>query len=99
MVWLGVAADPRRHARDIEERARAQFREGLLDEAAGLLARYPEDLRPFGAMGYREAFEVIAGQRSDVAVPVSCRGPVGIAASAIPDPHRQRNALLQALQQ
>ena len=64
VVWLGIAADPERHTRDIEARARAQFRDGLLDEAAGLRARYPEDLRPFGAMGYREAFDVLAGRRT-----------------------------------
>ncbi len=56
VVWLGMAADPDRHAQDIEDRARAQFRDGLLDEAAELRARFGEDQRPFGAMGYREAF-------------------------------------------
>jgi tRNA dimethylallyltransferase len=62
VVWLAVAADLERHARDIDERARGQFRDGLLDEAAGLRDRYGEDLVPFGAMGYREAFSVLAGR-------------------------------------
>jgi tRNA dimethylallyltransferase len=69
VAWLGIAADPGRHAQDIEERARAQFRDGLLDEAAALRERFGEDLRPFGAMGYREAFDVLAGRRTlDAAV-------------------------------
>jgi tRNA dimethylallyltransferase len=63
-VWLGTSVDPAAHATHIEDRARAQFAEGLLDEAAVLLARYPEDLRAFGAMGYREAFDVLAGRAS-----------------------------------
>lgn len=62
VVWLGTATDPVRHAAAITDRAREQFVGGLLDEAAGLLERYPPDLRPFGAMGYREAFDVLAGR-------------------------------------
>lgn len=62
VVWLGTAVDPERHPAGIEARARDQFAHGLLDEAAALLDRYPEDLRAFGAMGYREAFDVLAGR-------------------------------------
>lgn len=61
VVWLGTTTDAR-HAAAIESRAREQFANGLLDEAAGLLERYPEDLRAFGALGYREAFDVLAGR-------------------------------------
>lgn len=64
VVWLGTATDPAQHAQAIEDRARDQFANGLLDEAAALLARYPETLRAFGAMGYREAFDVLAGRSS-----------------------------------
>jgi tRNA dimethylallyltransferase len=64
VVWLGTATDAARHAAVIESRAREQFAHGLLDEAAALRARYPDDLRPFGAMGYREAFDVLAGRAS-----------------------------------
>ena len=52
------------HAQAIEARVRDQFRDGLLDEAADLRDRYGEELVPFGAMGYREAFDVLAGRRS-----------------------------------
>jgi len=62
VLWLGLEVDPTAHAAVIAARARAQFATGLLDEAAALRARYPEDLRAFGAMGYREAFDVLAGR-------------------------------------
>ena len=42
-----------------------QYSRGLLEEAARLRERYPEDLGAFSAMGYREAFDVLAG-RSDI---------------------------------
>ena len=63
VVWLGVQPGPD-HVAVIEERVRAQFRDGLLDEAAALRDRYGEEPRPFGAMGYREAFDVLAGRSS-----------------------------------
>ena len=63
VTWLGVTPGPD-HLQVIEERVRAQFRDGLLGEAAALGARYAEELPPFGAMGYREAFDVLAGRRS-----------------------------------
>lgn len=65
-TWLGLRRDPAEHRRAIEERIDGHFDDGLLEEAAGLRAEYPEDLSAFSAMGYREAFDVIAG-RSDVA--------------------------------
>lgn len=61
-VWLGTATDPARHSGVIAARAREQFATGLLEEAEVLRRRYPEDLRAFGAMGYREAFDVLAGR-------------------------------------
>jgi tRNA dimethylallyltransferase len=62
VIWLGTAVDPAQHALHIAQRARGQFVSGLLDEAAELRARYPEDLRAFAAMGYHEAFDVLAGR-------------------------------------
>jgi tRNA dimethylallyltransferase len=64
VVWLGLVVDPVAHAIAIEARARAQFAGGLLDETAVLRDRYGEDLVPFGAMGYREAFDALAGRRT-----------------------------------
>jgi tRNA dimethylallyltransferase len=60
-TWLGLTCEPAEHRRAIEERARQQFASGLLDEAARLRARFGEDLPAFSAMGYREAFDVLAG--------------------------------------
>ncbi len=62
VLWLGLAAEPDVHARWIADRARSQFEGGLLDEAADLRSRYPEDLRAFSAVGYREAFDLLAGR-------------------------------------
>jgi tRNA dimethylallyltransferase len=70
LVWLGLARDPVAHREAIETRARAQFDAGLLDEARVLRERYPEDLPAFSAMGYREAFDVLAG-RTDLETAVT----------------------------
>lgn len=62
--WHFLDAEPTEHARRIAGRARWQFTHGLLEEADALRARYPEDLRAFSAMGYREAFDVLADRSS-----------------------------------
>jgi tRNA dimethylallyltransferase len=64
VLWLGVDLPRAEHDRAIRDRAAWQFEHGLLEEAQGLLARYPEDLRSFSAVGYPEAFDVLAGRRS-----------------------------------
>jgi tRNA dimethylallyltransferase len=61
-AWIGLRLDPAEHRRRIAARAEVQFAGGLLDEAAGLVARYPRDLVAFSAMGYREAMAVVAGE-------------------------------------
>ncbi len=63
VTWLGMTPGPD-HLDVIESRVRDQFRDGLLDEAAGLRDRYGEQPVPFGAMGYREAFDVLSGRRT-----------------------------------
>jgi tRNA dimethylallyltransferase len=65
ILWLGLRRDPPRSTEVIAARARDQFANGLLDEAAALRERYDEGLPAFSAIGYREAFDVLAG-RSDV---------------------------------
>ena len=57
--------DDTEHRRRIATRIDGHFARGLLEEAARLRERYPEDLSAFSAMGYREAFDVLAG-RSDI---------------------------------
>lgn len=63
-LWLGPSIDPASHRARIEQRIREHFGGGLLAEAMVLRDRYPEDLPAFSAMGYREAFDVLAGRRS-----------------------------------
>ena len=65
VTWLGLRLDDVEHRRRIESRIDEHFENGLLDEAERLRARYPEDLIAFSAMGYREAFDVLAG-RTDI---------------------------------
>jgi tRNA dimethylallyltransferase len=62
VTWLGLRLEPVEHRRRIRARIAEHFETGLLDEAARLLERYPEDLPAFSAMGYREAFDVLAGR-------------------------------------
>jgi tRNA dimethylallyltransferase len=63
-VWIGLDLEPSENARRIEDRARAQFATGLLEEAAGLRERYSPLLPAFSAVGYREAFSVLDGSSS-----------------------------------
>jgi tRNA dimethylallyltransferase len=60
-VWIGLNLDPSENAHRIEERARAQFATGLLEEAERLRARYDPSLPAFSATGYREAFDHLDG--------------------------------------
>jgi len=64
VTWLGLRMEPPAHRARIRTRIEAHFAGGLLEEAASLRERYPEDLRAFSAMGYREAFDVLAGRCS-----------------------------------
>jgi tRNA dimethylallyltransferase len=61
-TWIGLTREPADHRRAIEARAREQFENGLLLEAERLLGGYPAGLPSFSAMGYREAFDVLAGR-------------------------------------
>ena len=60
-VWIGLQVEPATHAAWIADRARAQFAEGLLDEAAALKERFDPAERAFSAFGYQEAFGVLDG--------------------------------------
>jgi tRNA dimethylallyltransferase len=62
ITWLGLALERDEHRRRIRRRVDEQFERGLLAEAAQLRERFPEDLPAFSAMGYREAFDVLAGR-------------------------------------
>jgi tRNA dimethylallyltransferase len=61
VLGLSPARDVLRQA--VEQRTRAMLAAGLIDEVRGLLARYPPDLPPLRAIGYRQAVAVIRGQQ------------------------------------
>ena len=61
-IWLGLDVEPHVHRRRIAQRARWQFDNGLLEEAAALRRRFDPAARAFSALGYREAFAVLDGQ-------------------------------------
>lgn len=63
-TWLGLSLDPPAHRHRIATRIQAHFESGLLEEAERLRDRHAEDLPAFSAMGYREAFDVLAGRSS-----------------------------------
>jgi tRNA dimethylallyltransferase len=46
----------------IEARTKRMIEQGLLDEVRGLLERFPPDIRPLQAIGYRQAVDVIQGR-------------------------------------
>jgi tRNA dimethylallyltransferase len=63
VCWLGLRIDPVVHRARITQRARAQFATGLV-EARGLRQRYDPALPAFSAIGYREAWSVLDGERT-----------------------------------
>lgn len=70
ILWLGISCEAVEHRDAIGARAEQQFAGGLLEEAQALRERYPEDLAAFSALGYREAFDVLAG-RVDLAAAIA----------------------------
>jgi tRNA dimethylallyltransferase len=60
LVGLSPSRDVLRLA--IERRTDEMLAKGLLDETRGLLGRYPSDLRPLQAIGYRQAAAVVRGE-------------------------------------
>lgn len=45
----------------LDRRVDGMYAAGLIEETRALLERFPRDARPFGAIGYREAADVISG--------------------------------------
>jgi tRNA dimethylallyltransferase len=58
---LGLAPPRDQLRAAVVARTDAMFARGLLTEVEGLLAKYPEDVRPLRAIGYREAVAVVRG--------------------------------------
>ena len=63
VAWIGLDRRPRRRTADcIATRARAQFDDGLIEEAAALRERFDPGLPAFSAIGYAEAWAVLDGE-------------------------------------
>lgn len=46
----------------LDQRVREMYEQGLIEETASLLSRYPAAARPFGAIGYAEAVRHVRGE-------------------------------------
>lgn len=69
VLTLGLAPDRERLRAAVLRRSRDMMAGGLVDEVRGLLARYPADLRPLQAIGYRQAVGIVQGRlTADVAL-------------------------------
>ncbi len=62
-VFIVVDTEREQHARVIAERAAQMLDAGWIDEVRSLRARWGDDIRPFGSVGYRE---VLAHLRDEV---------------------------------
>ena len=62
IAWLGLTVESAAHREWIATRARAQFDAGLIEEAQALRERFDPALPAFSAIGYREAWAVLAGE-------------------------------------
>jgi tRNA dimethylallyltransferase len=61
---LGLIRPREELNRRIEERVEAMLAQGWLEEIQGLLSRYPQDLKPFQALGYRHLIAFLQGRWS-----------------------------------
>ena len=64
VAWVGLDVPRTTHDTWIAERASAQFAAGLIEEAVRLRERYDPGLPCFSAIGYREAWSVVDGERT-----------------------------------
>jgi len=62
-VFIVLDMDREEHAAVIEDRAQRMIANGWIDEVRSLRARWGDDIRPFGSVGYRE---VLAHVRDEV---------------------------------
>jgi tRNA dimethylallyltransferase len=64
VLKLGLIRPREELNRRIEERVEAMLAQGWLEEIQGLLSRYPQDLKPFQALGYRHLIAFLQGRWS-----------------------------------
>jgi tRNA dimethylallyltransferase len=63
-IKIGLTLERPALVEALDRRVDAMYANGLVDETRRLLARYPPDARPFGAIGYAEAAAVVSGERT-----------------------------------
>jgi tRNA dimethylallyltransferase len=61
-VKIALTLERRQLAAALDQRVEEMYASGLVDETKRLLAAYSRSARPFGAIGYREAAAVVAGE-------------------------------------
>jgi len=61
---IGLTVDPDEHRRWVARRTREQFETGLVEEARALREAWDPGLPAFSAIGYREAWSVLDGERT-----------------------------------
>lgn len=61
-VKIALQLDRATLIKRLDDRLEAMYRNGLVQETAALLARYPSSARPFASIGYAEAVAVVKGE-------------------------------------
>jgi tRNA dimethylallyltransferase len=64
-IKIGLRMERARLVEILDARVDAMYAAGLVDETRALLARFSRASRPFGAIGYREAAAVTAGEMNE----------------------------------
>ncbi len=59
---MGLAMERGELIMALDKRVTAMYASGLIEETRALLAKYRREARPFGAIGYKEATAVVAGE-------------------------------------
>jgi tRNA dimethylallyltransferase len=62
VLWIGLSVEGPVLRQRINDRAKAQFEAGLVEETRSLIARYDATLPSFSGIGYAEALAVIEGR-------------------------------------
>ena len=60
-IQIGLSTSRESLKATLEQRVEAMYAAGLVEETRSLLDRHPADARPFTAIGYREAVQVVRG--------------------------------------
>jgi len=63
-IKIGLTLERSALVEALDRRVDAMYANGLVAETRQLLARYPREARPFGAIGYAEAVSVVTGARA-----------------------------------